>query len=165
MAGKWFSGCGTVAKIKATYRILAKRWHPDCGGDNATMAEINGEYEDTLKSADGEVYRDDQDNEHTYHYNAKVERDLMNKIAELLKLSMADVQVLLIGTWIWVKGDTKPYKDALKSLGLWWNSKRIAWSYHVGQWHGHYSDASLNSLAHTYGVREFEANETSMASA
>ena len=155
----WFAGYVTVASVKTHYHDLAKRWHPDCSGKdtNAQMAEINAQYKATLAACDGETYRDESDNEHTYRYNAATEDALMRKIAELLVLRMKDVKVLLIGTWIWCIGETRPHKEQLKALGLWWNGKRLAWSYHVGAWHGRHSNGGLDSIAATHGVAEFRS--------
>ena len=153
----WFSGCASVAAIKTRYRELAKRYHPDVTHDKSTtpiMQEINAAYHSALESVDGQSYRGDDQQEHTYHYNSSVEQAIMDKIVELLKLHMPDVRILLVGTWVWVLGDTRPHKEALKELGLWWNGRREAWSYHVGPWRGRASSASLAGLATTYGVAE-----------
>lgn len=39
----------TIAEIKGQYRTLARRYHPDCGGDPRTMARINGLYAELLR--------------------------------------------------------------------------------------------------------------------
>lgn len=158
----WFAGCSTVAAIKNRYRDLAKRHHPDLGGDNETMKAINAAYKLALKAADGEISQGADGREHTYHYNEKVEQAVMDMIVELLKLRMADVRILLIGTWVWVIGDTKPHKETLKGLGLWWNGKRQAWTFHVGRWRGRSHPGGLASIARTYGVHEFEQQAAGM---
>lgn len=40
----YFEKCGSVQELKKEYRRLAMIFHPDKGGDTATMAEINSEY-------------------------------------------------------------------------------------------------------------------------
>ena len=35
--------CKTLDEVKAQYKKLAKQYHPDLGGDTATMQEINKE--------------------------------------------------------------------------------------------------------------------------
>lgn len=37
----YFEGANTLEKVEARYRELARQYHPDLGGDAATMAEIN----------------------------------------------------------------------------------------------------------------------------
>ncbi len=41
---KYFNNCRTLDEVKAMYKILAKQYHPDLGGDTATMQAINVEY-------------------------------------------------------------------------------------------------------------------------
>ena len=41
----WFENCITIEEIKKRYRTLAQKHHPDHGGTNEDMAEINSQYE------------------------------------------------------------------------------------------------------------------------
>ena len=41
----YFSHCKTLDELKAEYRRLVKKFHPDMGGDTATMQQINNEYD------------------------------------------------------------------------------------------------------------------------
>ncbi len=153
----WFAGCHTVPEIKARYRELAKRHHPDWGGDNETMKAINAAYHAALRQRNGESCTGDDGREHTYRYNEAVEQAVIDKLAAVLALRMQGVRVLLIGTWLWVVGDTRPHKEALKRLGLWWVPKRLAWAYHASPWRGRPNPGSLDSIAWRYGVQEFRA--------
>jgi hypothetical protein len=47
----------------------------------------------------------------------------------LAQLSMlpGKIRIELIGTWLWVSGDTKPVKEELKKLGFSWHSKKVCW--------------------------------------
>ncbi|WP_446788125.1 DnaJ domain-containing protein, partial [Macellibacteroides fermentans] len=38
---KYFDGCKDEQEIKARYRDLAKKYHPDLGGDLETMKAVN----------------------------------------------------------------------------------------------------------------------------
>lgn len=81
--------------------------HPDRGGCEDVMKEINRQYHEALKHCDG------QDNQHSakpYQYHVEIETELMNKLLELLKLRSLDIA--LIGFWIWVGGDTKNNKES-----------------------------------------------------
>lgn len=42
---QFFSACYTKEQAKAEYRRLAKIYHPDLGGDEQTMKEINAQFE------------------------------------------------------------------------------------------------------------------------
>ena len=41
----FFENVTTLEELKREYRRLAFAYHPDCGGDTATMQQINNEYE------------------------------------------------------------------------------------------------------------------------
>ena len=46
-----FHSCKTTDEIKSMYRSLAQVFHPDHGGDTATMQEINAEYSAVMAKA------------------------------------------------------------------------------------------------------------------
>ena len=48
-------------------------------------------------------------------------KDLISKL-----MRMEDIIIEVIGYFVWVTGNTKPYKEQLKSLKFQWHSKKIA---------------------------------------
>ena len=152
----WFEGCETVNDVRAIYRKQAMRWHPDRGGDNEMMKLLNLAYEQALKNRHGETSTDNEGREHTYYYNADLERELMAKVAELLKIK--GIVVDLVGVWLWITGDTKPVKEELKALGLLFHSGRVAWYWRKQGYRSTYNKrASLDDLRDAYGSRRFES--------
>lgn len=115
----------TLEDLKTQYRGYAMMHHPDRGGDTETMKEINAEHDalflklkDVHKNKDGERHTSRQTSSETSD-NFK---DLVN---ELMK--MEDIVIEIIGCFVWVTGETKPYKEKLKALKFWWHSKKKAW--------------------------------------
>jgi len=115
----------TLEELKAQYKQLAKKHHPDRGGDTATMQAINAEYDglfprlkDVHKTKDGETYTARQESTETADHF----KDL---ITQLMRLD--DIVIEVIGCFVWVTGDTKPHKEQLKALGFKWHSKKSAW--------------------------------------
>lgn len=143
----------TVAEIKAKYRQLARENHPDLGGDTEVMQDINRQYEAALKACNGQVSRGSDGVEHTYKWDEETEQKLIEMIDKLLSLKMEDVDIDLIGIWIWITGKTKPHRKALGKDGLKcsWHSTRQAWYYKPYEGKHWGSDASLEELAETYG--------------
>ena len=115
----------TLEELKGMYRKLAQQHHPDRGGDTATMQAINAEYDtlfprlkDIHKTKDGETYTARQATTET----AGQFKDL---IAELMK--MEDIEIEVIGCFVWVTGNTKPHRGKLKALKFKWHTKKSAW--------------------------------------
>ena len=133
----YFLNLTTVFEIKKKFRELAMQHHPDLGGDNETMRIILEQYHEALAGVDGQSSFDEQGTEHTYHYNEANEAAIAEKIQQLLSLRMKNVEVALVGTWIWVSGDTKPHSKKLGrkkdadgnpvGLGLSWHGKKKMW--------------------------------------
>ena len=163
----YFAGCATVEEVKAMYRTLAKLHHPDRGGDTATMQEVNSQYHATLNRMNGQTH-EDNGREYTYRYDRAKEQEAMNKIAELLRIK-GEFDVYLIGTWVWVTGDTKPIKEQLKEAGCKWHSVRSCWYWRANEYRhrGKMSRGGLDSLAYRYGYQSFSGdnNEYGMAAA
>jgi len=156
----FFSGCATVTEIKSLYRRLAMQHHPDHGGDCKTMQEINAQYLSALAGKNESHERGSDGEQHVYYYNAKDEQAIIDKIAELLHLRLPGIEVWLIGKWIWVKGDTRPVKDALKAAGLRWHGERLAWYWKPYSGYTHYNkDIDFDGLARTYGARMFDTEK------
>lgn len=165
MTHQYFAAFTTVETIKAEYKKLAFQHHPDLGGDTATMQLINAQYEAALRGVDGTESIGSDGKTHRYKYSRETEQALMAKIAELAALKISGVEVLLIGTWLWVSGDTKPHKDALKTAGLRWHATRGCWYFNPtpGKYYG--SNASLNELAAQYGCEKVDLGDQKVKTA
>lgn len=115
----------TLEELKKQYRKLVFKHHPDKGGDAEKMKAINNEYDklfkilkDVHQTKDGETYTAKQTSTET----ADQFKDLIN---ELMK--MDDIEIEIIGCFVWVTGNTRAYKDKLKELKFQWHSKKTAW--------------------------------------
>ena len=129
----------------------------------ATMQAINAEYHSVLASFDGSTSIGSDGKKHKYTYREEVEQELMDKISELLGLRLEGCEIELIGTWIWVSGDTKPVKDKLgkNGAGLTWHNKRKRWYWRRSGYRSHYNKkASFADLRSFYGSRAFENDES-----
>ncbi len=87
------------------------------------MKLINAEYDnmfakvkDIHKNKDGEIYTKE---------NMETATEFKDIIDRLIKMQGLEIEV--IGKFIWVSGDTKPYKEGLKTLGFRWHSKKKMW--------------------------------------
>ena|SRR5687767_2844434 len=51
-----------------------------------------------------------------------------SKIFEQLIL-IDDLEVYIVGCWLWVEGNTQAHTETLKGLGLYWHNKKQMWAY------------------------------------
>lgn len=62
------------------------------------------------------------------------EEDTKAILAQIVALKKIEgLHLDLMGSWIWISGDTKPVKEDLKALGCWWASKKKCWYWHLPQ--------------------------------
>ena len=120
-------------------------------------AEINHEYEQLFEQvkfthqnhAGGYYYKEDNSNE--------TANDFIHLIHVLLQYE--NITIDLIGTWLWVYGDTFPIRNELVQLGFHWNSKRQKWYYHSGTYHSSYHPhLDYNQMKEIFGCQNYQPN-------
>ncbi|MCR5842793.1 MAG: hypothetical protein K6G66_02420 [Oscillospiraceae bacterium] len=157
---KFFTNCKSLDELKAEYRRLIKIHHPDRGGDVETMKAINNEYEiafEQLKRHHNATH----DAEHQTTETADEYREILEK---LLKLDGLDIE--LFGSWLWIGGETRKHKDALKAAGCRWSNNKKLWYWHHAEegakWHK--GKATISEIRAKYGSqhitgRHYDMNE------
>lgn len=124
---KYFASCETLEELKQTYKKLIFKYHPDSPNGNEEITKvINSEYDflfprlkNTFTNSKGEQYTKQNDESvNTY-------KDIINSIIHL-----HGIQIEIIGSWIWITGETKKYKETFKQLKFRWSKNKMAWYYH-----------------------------------
>jgi curved DNA-binding protein CbpA len=123
---KFYQFCKTYEDLKKEYHRLARIYHPDITGDQETMKIVNNEYDimflrlkDVHVNKDGEYY-----NKATTD-TADTFKNIINSI-----IHFVDVTIEVCGSWIWVSGNTRIYRDDFKKLGFYWSQNKAAWYWH-----------------------------------
>lgn len=158
----YFQNITDAAALKALYRQLCKQFHPDKGGSTAEMQDINSQYEATMKSfisgkpeaeyGEGKWYKTRDEEEAV---EAAV-RAAVEKIAHLDGL-----EIEIIGAWVWVSGDTKTHKDAIKEAGYWWMHNRKMWAFKGKESRGR-GKTSMEELREKYGSEKVYTRNRSL---
>lgn len=124
---KYFTNCHSLDDLKREYRKLAFQHHPDRGGDLETMKQINNAYEETQKRL-----RDEHNAKaDEFHQTTETAAEFIEIIDKLIKLHGLTLE--LIGSWLWIGGNTKENKEALKAAGCKWSQSKELWYWHHEQ--------------------------------
>lgn len=153
---KWFTDCHTCEDVKQTYKRLAKQLHPDCGGDAESFKAMSAEYERAFEAfknihtnAEGETY-EKESTETPERF-----KDIIDKV-----IHFDGVNVEIIGSWVWLTGNTMIYKDEIKAAGFWWSKSKHAW-----YWNGSTEKTkrrgrySMEGLRNKWGTQEVKEDE------
>lgn len=120
----YFRNCKTIEDVKETYRKLAKKLHPDCGGNAEEFKKMSAEYT-TAYNRFKNVHRDQTaDREEKTEYTAEEFADIINKVIHL-----DGVEIEIVGTWVWLSGNTYPHRETIKAAGFFFSSKHKKWYY------------------------------------
>jgi curved DNA-binding protein CbpA len=128
----FFKDCTSKQEAKKLFRELAKRFHPDTEtGDNDVMVSIIAEYETvmkTLKFAKSEDAGAEKAEQTEEEFKIHVSREMQEIIDNISHLPI-DIEV--IGTWIWISGNTYPYKSYLTAYNFTWCAKKKMYQWHM----------------------------------
>lgn len=115
---KFFNNVETLEDLKKEYRKLIFKLHPDRGGNEEDFKAMKNEYD--------ELFVRLQKGEGASHFERKEDINQFKDIIESL-IHFDGILIDVVGSWIWLGGDTKPYKDDIKALGFMWSSKHKKW--------------------------------------
>lgn len=124
----YFKSCKTIEDVKETFRDLAKKLHPDCGGDAEQFKKMMAEYTiifKRLKNVHRTGEKKTEQESHTEYTESPEEfADIINKVIHL-----DGVEIDIVGTWVWLSGNTYPHRETIKAAGFFFSSKHKKWYY------------------------------------
>lgn len=155
----YFKNVKSIQELKKQYKDLIKQYHPDLNEIDTTaiMQQINAEYEqlftqvkNSFVNAEGKIY--EKENTET----VEEFRNILHKI-----ITFKECKIEIIGNWIWVSGNTKYYKDILKSLKFNWIQNKKAWAFHQEKYFKKTKKAyTLEELRNSFITIDVETQET-----
>ena len=141
---KEFQDIEGINEAKKIYKTLAKKLHPDIWGSEEDFKILNEIYNNLI--------------EHKIYFSNSSKFDIeLEKIISLI-LHFENINIELVGSWIWVSGDTKEIKEKLKEIGFKWASKKKMWYY--GEMKAkNPNPKSMEEIKTKYGSETLKSNE------
>lgn len=144
-----------IDSLKKQYFKLAKKYHPDAGGTTAQFQNLQAEYEKLLKDLlnGSNLNKEQQQNEVIID---KAIRDIIDQL-----INIENINIELIGKWLWISGDTYPVRQVLKNAGLIFIKKegKPYWVY-KGVESSSRGKTTMEEIKKKYGVFEMKPPKT-----
>lgn len=162
----YFKNVTTLEELRKQYKELLKKYHPDnINGSTETTQEINTEYDNLFKvlkdrhekeTTDNTTGKADFNNKKYDFSEDKALREVLQKI-----INYEDINIEIVGCWIWVDGNTYNYKDSLKALGFRWAREKKKWYFHTEAFRKRsHKKLSMEDIRDLYGSTEIQTEET-----
>ena len=167
---KWFNGCKSIEDVKKMYRKLCMQYHPDLHATESdkekyetAMKEINAEYDIMFERyknihATESTKANDSTESNAGAYNADETPEMFRDIINGL-IHCDGVQIDIVGSWVWLTGNTFAHKDTIKGLGFKWASKKKAWYWHSGEYSSRHSKMTLDEIKNKYGCQSVKTSK------
>ncbi len=139
-----FKGIEEINEAKKIYKQLAKKLHPDVGGSDELFKMLNSIYTNIIEN---KIYFSNE-----FKFDLEIEK-IISQI-----LHFENIVIEVVGSWIWLSGDTKSIKDNLKELNFKWAFKKKMWYY--GEMKGRNpKEKSLEEIKSKYGCETVRTKE------
>lgn len=126
--------------IKQAYRAACKKYHPDINPAGVEMMKLINAAFDVLKDYEGTIQ--EQQNDYS---------DLLNEALNAV-LGLNGLIIEICGAWVWITGNTREHKAALKAATFKWANKKKAWYYRPADYKSRSKgNSTLDEIRAKYG--------------
>ena len=144
----YFSQTTDSKNLKDQYRKLSLKYHPDRGGSEEAFKQINAEF----NYMNRRMNYSNEETADTIRMEMKLYQEILDTITKF-----EGITIELIGYWLWISGNTYPYKTQFKNLGFKFSRKKMAWFYHYGTYKKrNKTNYSLQDIRQLWGSRIIE---------
>lgn len=161
---KWFKGVTNQKEAKSLYHKLCRQYHPDLGGSVEAMQQINAEFEsiydklptgsmDNSKGGSSEQKQTNGNNT-----TRQTAQRFMKIIQRLVKCEGLTIEI--VGSWIWLSGDTYKYLRVIKQMGFQYSAKHKKYYLLDGESSRRGSKYSFKQICDIYGCENVETEST-----
>lgn len=126
--------------VKKAYRAACKKYHPDVNPAGEDMMKLINAAFAVLKDYEGDVKEQQAD-------YSELLNDALNAV-----LGLNGLVIEICGAWVWITGNTREHKDALKTASFKWANKKKAWYYRPADYKSRSKGSStLDQIREKYG--------------
>ena len=153
------SGEITPADVKRAYRQAAMTYHPDRNPAGAEMMKVINAAYDALKDYSGEIDPETAAEDGTSYPEAL--NEALNAI-----IALDGLEIEVCGAWVWVAGNTRSHRQALKAAGFFYASKKQRWYFRPENWRSaSRGKFSMDDIRDKYGSTRPHFKQRSMLEA
>jgi len=117
MKTSFFNQCRTLREVKQKYKELAMNYHPDRGGSEETMKQLNFEYELIINNPF-----------FNFSGQSESEKESYLKFPEIInKVIHLDLAIEVCGQWVWISGNTYAHREHLRKNGFYFARNKQLW--------------------------------------
>lgn len=140
-----------IEDAKKQYHKLVLKYHPDRGGSEEVMVQVNAEW-DWLRKHNYNIHRDMEGQVYTDE-RQDVPDEVTEKYSALINalIRLDGVGIEICGSFIWLSGDTYRWKDALKALGFKWSRNKKMWYMSPTKRRGRNNNWSIERIRAAHG--------------
>ena len=156
----YFTGVKTAEELKKAFREMAKKLHPDCGGDAEAFKQMRQEYAEAWERVKN--HHVNADGEHYERETEETPEQFMDIVEAFIHFD--DFTVEVIGSWLWVTGNTQEHRAELKAAGLKYAGRKQAWYFHFGAYRKRSKkEYTMDELREEYGSTELRGGRRKIA--
>lgn len=159
----YFKNVDSLETLRKQYKELLKQYHPDnANGSTEATQEINAEYETLFKQLKNRHESKQTDNNTNDYNNIKYNFEEDKVLREVLQkiIHFSDITIEVIGSWLWVSGNTYQHKDELKEIGFKYAPQKKQWYFHTESFRKKSRrKLSMDDIRNYYGSTEVQTEE------
>ena len=161
----YFKNVNTLEELRKQYKELLKQYHPDnANGSTEATQEINAEYDRLFKVLKNkhESKQTSTDGAKAGYNNMKYDFAEDEMLREMLQkiIHFKDITIEVIGVWLWLSGNTYPYRNELKELGFKFGGQKKMWYWHSEAFRKRSRKTlSMDDIRNYYGSMEVQPEE------
>lgn len=128
---KYFADIKNKKALVKAYRQLAKKLHPDAGGDAEEFKAMTAEFNTLLTILPDDEAK--QTSAEPKNQRTEIPPEMMAALNKVIHLDGIEIEIC--GSWIWISGNTYPVKNTIKAAGFRFSNNKKMWYWHNGEYH------------------------------